>query len=119
MYFQGKTYLQSPRQELTEAQKDVIAQEWKVFKTDTERRIDKIENRITELKVQLKTSGNTIDNAYGKSIDALEQQNKDLRARMVTYEGNQSDWESFKREFNHDMDKLAQALNDITVNNKG
>jgi hypothetical protein len=37
---------------------------------------------------------------------------------MDTYEKKQSDWESFKREFNHDMDELGQALKDLTVDNK-
>ena len=27
-------------------------------------------------------------------------------------------WESFKREFNHDMSELGDALKDITVDNK-
>ena len=30
----------------------------------------------------------------------------------------QSNWESFKREFNHDMDEIGQALKDLTVDNK-
>jgi hypothetical protein len=29
-----------------------------------------------------------------------------------------SDWQSFKREFNHDMDELGNAFNNLTVNNK-
>jgi hypothetical protein len=28
------------------------------------------------------------------------------------------DWESFKREFNHDVDELGQALKDLTVDNE-
>jgi len=29
-----------------------------------------------------------------------------------------SDWQSFKREFNHDMDELGHSLKDFTVDNK-
>lgn len=100
------------------AQKTASAEEWRAFKADIEEEITKNENRIAELKTQLKKSGKTFDKAYSNRIDTLEQKNKDLRARLVTYESNQSDWESFKREFNHDMDELGKALNDLTVNNK-
>jgi len=41
-----------------------------------------------------------------------------MRARLVAYEKSQSNWESFKREFNHDMDEIGQALKDLTVDNK-
>jgi len=37
---------------------------------------------------------------------------------MDTYEKNQSDWETFELELNHDMDALGQALKDVTVDNK-
>jgi DNA-directed RNA polymerase subunit N (RpoN/RPB10) len=36
----------------------------------------------------------------------------------VAYEKSQSDWEAFKREFNHDMEELGKALKDLTVDNK-
>jgi hypothetical protein len=31
---------------------------------------------------------------------------------------NQSDWVSFKREFNHDMDEIGKAFEDLTIDNK-
>jgi hypothetical protein len=60
-----------------------------------------------------------MDATYIASIDALEQKNAALKSKLNTYENNaQSDWESFKREFNHDMDQLGNSLRDLTVNNK-
>ena len=105
-----------------EAQADAIkvanAEEWSVFKSDAEIKIKENEVRIGELKVKMKKSGKTFDAMYDKNIIALEQKNKDLRTKISNYESNQSDWEAFKREFNHDMDELGQALKDLTVNNK-
>ena len=105
-----------------EAQADAIkvanAEEWRVFKSDAEIKIKENEVRIGELKVKMKKSGKTFDAMYEKNIIALEQKNKDLRAKISNYESNQSDWEAFKREFNHDMDELGQAIKDLTVNNK-
>jgi chromosome segregation ATPase len=93
-------------------------EEWKAFKTETELQIKANENRIAELRAKMKKSGKTFDEMYEKNINNLEQKNKDLKARLNGYETNQSDWESFKREFNHDMDELGQALKDLTVDNK-
>jgi outer membrane murein-binding lipoprotein Lpp len=105
-----------------EAQADAIkvanAEEWRVFKSDAEVKIKENEIRIGELKIKMKKSGKTFDEMYEKNIIALEQKNKDLRTKISNYESNQSDWEAFKREFNHDMDELGLAIKDLTVNNK-
>ena len=61
----------------------------------------------------MNVSGKTMSNIYENRIKALEEQNKDLKARIYTYETNQSDWETFKREFNRDMDALGKALKDF------
>jgi chromosome segregation ATPase len=99
-------------------QKAAVAEEWRVFKADTDIRIKANESAVVDLKAKMKTSGKKMDDVYSASIDALEQKNKDLQARLDNYEKNQSDWASFKREFNHDMDELGQAFKDLTVNNK-
>ena len=81
-------------------------------------KIKENEVRIAELKVKMKKPGKILDPLYEKKIEMLEQKNIDLKAKMEAYEKNQSDWESFKREFNHDMDELGSALKDLTVDNK-
>jgi hypothetical protein len=105
-------------QELKEAQRVATAEEWKAFKIETEAKIAKNEIRIGELRVKLNQPGTTFDNSLANRIDNLEQKNKDLRIRLGNYGQNQSNWDSFKREFNHDMDELGKALADFTVNNK-
>ncbi len=110
---------------LEEAQKEADAklikaandQEWISFKPAAEEKIKANEIRIAELKAAKKEPGKTFDGVYEKRIDALEQQNKDLQARIDAYDKNHSDWETFKREFNHDMDELGDALRDLTVDN--
>ena len=100
------------------AQKAANAEEWRVFKSEIEIKIKDNENLLAELKTKKKSSGKSLDATYTKSIEALEQRNKDLNARLMAYDKGQSDWDSFKREFNHDMDELGNALKNITVNNK-
>ena len=100
------------------ANREAIAAEWASFKVSTEIKIAENEATIADLKVKMKKSGKTLDKLYEKKIDMLEEQNKNLRSRLNSYENNQSDWETFKREFNHDMDELGKALKDLTVDNK-
>ena len=101
-----------------EARKAALAEEWRVFKGEAEMKIKTNEARIAELKSKMKTSGKALDALYAKSVDALEERNKALQARIDAYGKGQSDWDVFKREFNHDMDGLGQAFTDLTVNNK-
>ncbi len=101
-----------------EAQKAATADEWKTFRNESQEKIQANEKHIAELKVKMNKPGKLLDAAYAKKIDSLEEKNKDLKRRMDAYEKDQSDWESFKREFNHDMDELGNALKDLTVDNK-
>ena len=66
----------------------------------------------------MKKTGKVVDAVYAENIAVLEQKNRDMRARVDAYEKSQNGWDSFKREFDHDMDELGQALKDLTVNNK-
>jgi len=118
--------VQEARQDLNAAKQDAnaigqelaTAEEWRIFKSESEVKIKDNEIRIGELKVKMSKPGETFDELYAKKIANLEQQNRDMRARLIAYENSQSNWETFKREFNHDMDELGKALKDLTVDNK-
>jgi len=118
--------VQDAKQDLKEVQKDAnaeavkyaSAEEWKTFKMESEVKIHDNEVRIAELKEKMKKSGKALDAVYEEKIDMLEKKNKDLQAKLDAYEKSQSNWESFKREFNHDMDELGHAFADLAVDNK-
>ncbi len=102
-----------------EAQKVATAEEWKMFKSETDLKIKKNEIRIAELRLKMKKPGIIdLDAVYEKRIETLEQKNKDLKTRMDNYETRQSDWEAFQKEFNKDMNDLGQSLTDFTVEHK-
>jgi outer membrane murein-binding lipoprotein Lpp len=113
------------RQDLNEAKKDAYAigqevataEEWATFRSESEVKIRDNEVRIAELNVKMKKPGQVFDELYAKKIANLELQNKEMRVRLIAYEKSQSNWETFKREFNHDMDELGKALKDLTVDN--
>jgi chromosome segregation ATPase len=118
--------VQDAKEELKEARKDENAQaqktatadEWRTFRNESQEKIWANEKHIAELKVKMNKPGKLLDAAYAKKIDSLEEKNRELKRRMDAYEKSQSDWETFKREFNHDMDELGNALKDLTVDNK-
>lgn len=118
--------VQDAEQELMQAQQKADAQaakavndeEWRAFKIDAQEKINKNEARIVELKTKKQKPGKMLDSLYEKRIETLVQKNNELKAKIDAYEMEHSDWETFKREFNHDMDELGQALKDITVDNK-
>ena len=99
-------------------QKAATAEQWKAFKSDSEIKIKENETRIAELKAKKMKPGKMLDSIYQKRIDELELKNNNLRTKISVYENNQSDWESFKNEFNHDIDELGKAFKDIAVDNE-
>jgi preprotein translocase subunit SecG len=110
---------QEANKELLEVKKVATAEEWKAFKNSGDSIINKNEEKIVELKLKMKNSVKSMDDKYEKNIAVLEQKNKDLKVKMETYKNDRNaDWQSFKREFNHDMDEIGQALKDLTVDNK-
>lgn len=112
----AKENVEDAKQDLREAQRELNA-EYPTFKTDAEQRITANENRIAELRQKINTGGKPLDNMREQRIKDLEQKNADLRARLYGYEKERSDWEEFKREFNHDMDELGNAISDLGKDN--
>lgn len=93
-------------------------QEWISFKANAEATIADNNVRIVELRAQMKKPGKTFDKVYEERINDLEKKNSNLQSKIDAYEKQHSDWTAFKNEFNQDMDVVAQALRDLTVNNK-
>ncbi|WP_310556914.1 hypothetical protein [Flavobacterium sp.] len=92
--------------------------EWQDYKMEANKTISENETRIMELQTAMKKPGKTFDAAYKKNIEALVDKNEALKTRITDYENNQTDWETFKREFDSDMTGLGQAFKDLTINNK-
>lgn len=122
----ARAKVQDAKKDLKDAQKDAViatqavatAEQWEAFRNASDLKIKANEVRIGELTVKMKRPGEIFDAIYEKKITDLELQNREMRSRLVAYETSQSNWETFKREFNHDMDAIGQALKDLTVDNK-
>jgi outer membrane murein-binding lipoprotein Lpp len=111
--------LDDAKKELKDARKATTQEEWEAFNANTNAKITENENRIADMKARMKRTGQSIDAEYARKIEALEQKNNEIKVKIETYKNDsKSDWESFKEEYNRDMDELGQALKNLTVNNK-
>jgi hypothetical protein len=90
-------------------------EEWKTFRSESVLKIRDNEIRLTKLNIKMKKSGGVIDTRFGKKISILELQNRDMKARLESYEKIQSNWITFKREFNNDMVSIVDELKDLTL----
>ncbi|MES2478540.1 MAG: hypothetical protein V4561_05610 [Bacteroidota bacterium] len=118
----AKEEVQEKKEELVDAQQEATqaavvaanAEEWQVFKNATQAKIDENQAVIAELrKRKRKASDEMTEDAYKIKIDEYQMANKQLRQRMDDYERNQSDWATFKGQFNRDLDQLSQSIKDM------
>jgi chromosome segregation ATPase len=122
----AKDKVADAKENLTEAQKTANAEAekvanvaaWKAYKAEAEVKIKANDVRVAELKTMMKKAGKSTSTMYKENVAILEKKNATMKARILDYDKSQSNWESFKTEFNHDMDELGTALKDFTVNNK-
>ena len=116
---EAKEDLNDAKVELSDARRAATEQEWKAFKDSTNAAIDQNEIRIAKMKADLKNTGKTIDAEYQKKIMELEEKNKEIKSKLDMYKNDaDSDWQSFKKEYRHDMDDLGELLKNFTVKNK-
>jgi len=118
--------LQEAKEDVRDAQQEVAdslhraatAEEYEAFKTEVQVKIKKNNDRIAELRVKRSKPGKAMDEYYETRIVALEKRNAELKVEIDSYDKSRSDWEQFKREFNHDMDELGEAIEDLFEDNK-
>lgn len=107
------------KQNLVEAKQDLKdtkidnANEWLVFKAESEAKILDNEKRIGELKVKMNKSGNTFDGLYRTRIEKLEAKNIELKSKLNSYDGNETEWKTFKSDFNRDMNEIGNNIKDL------
>jgi hypothetical protein len=108
-------------QDLKAAQNTAVAEDWDAFKAQSEAKIRMNELSIADLKDRMSMSERKDDALYLEKINKLGKQNEALKAKIKTHdvtEERKENWDAFKKEFNHDMDELGQALKDLTVKNE-
>lgn len=89
------------------------ADEWRSFKAESEAKIIENDNKITALKVKMNQPGTTFDGMYSNRIEKLQAKNNELRSKLSNYDGNQTDWKTFKSDFNREMNEIGSNIKDL------
>jgi hypothetical protein len=111
----------SAMKDLEAANETANAEDWEAFKAQSEENIRMNELSIADLKDRMTMSQRKEDALYLDKINKHEKQNEALKTRIKTYDVSgyrKENQEAFKREFNHDVKELGQAIKDLAVNNE-
>jgi len=97
--------------------------EWIEFRKEAKAEIAANRAKISELRAEQETAGKLGDKVRQERIEQLQNQNDRLQQDIDQYQprkgdGNNENWQEFKREFRHDMDELGESIRDIGKNNK-
>lgn len=88
------------------------------YKAKSEEKIKSNEGLIAAMKENAKTMKQEVKAQYEKTVLLLEKRNEDLKEKLKNYKQETKEgWESFTREFNHDMTELGTALKDLAKDN--
>jgi septal ring factor EnvC (AmiA/AmiB activator) len=105
------------RKDLTQAQQE-YEEAIEKFREETAAKISDNEHSISEIKTKIANEKKDAQEVYNAKINDLELKNRELQKRLDDYHPDRKDqWDSFKREFNHDLDELGTSLKDFTIDN--
>jgi len=114
---EAKKDLAVSERNLYEAKLDTITN-YEQFKIEAQKIIDAQEKNISEFKANLVSGKKDINAEYEKKLATLENKNNELKRKLADYKDDGKDkWVSFKNEFNHDVNQLGKAFQDLTVDN--
>lgn len=95
------------------------AHEWNDFKKDQQLKLKATELQIADLRKSIATqeTAQKIDSIFQEIVE-LQQKNNILRAKIISYESNQTDWATFKRKVDYDIEELDKVFYNLTTDNK-
>jgi hypothetical protein len=106
------------KEDLRAAKVDSAA-DFQKFKTNAEWNIGENRRSLVALKMKKSSDNVAIKEEFNKQVLLLEKRNNDLNKKIAESDNVKTTmWTSFKTEFNHDMDELSDAINDIGSKNK-
>ena len=117
--------VQDAKNDLADSQRNLYAirldtiSNYEQFKLEAEKILIVQEKNIADLKARLASEKKVINVDYDKKLAELENKNSELERKLADYKDDGQDkWNSFKAEFNHDIDELGKAFKDLTVENR-
>lgn len=98
---------------------DEYVSEIEAYRIETAKKIEENNRSIAAFNLRVEGEKKEAKAQYKKDIAALEQKNSDMQKKLDEYkaEGKEG-WETFKAEFNHDMEELGRAFSGLTEKSK-
>lgn len=102
---------------------DIYQEDWRKerdqFRADLNKRIEKNKKDIRSLKSEAQNQKENNRKKYNDAITDLGKRNDRLLMKLGDYKDDSKDnWQNFKREINHDMDELTNAITDLMTTSK-
>jgi hypothetical protein len=86
------------------------------YRKDAEMRISENEKNILQFNERIKSQKVEAKKEYEEKIDALNQKNSDMKLKLADFKDeNRANWESFKTDFNREMDDLGNSILNFTI----
>ena len=105
------------RKDLTVA-REAYLKEIEDYRLETADKINTNNTNIIILKAKIEDQKKDVKAMYKNKLAELELKNSEMKKKMEEYKSNgKENWDAFKTEFNHDMEELGKAFNDLTINN--
>jgi len=104
-------------QDLNKA-RDSYDDEVKKFRKEMEQKIADNEMKIADFNFKIANEKLKDKLEYEQKTNALELRNKTMKKKLDEYKGdNIAVWESFKSEYNNDMNELQKSIKDLEIEN--
>jgi hypothetical protein len=102
---------------------DIYQEDWRKerdqFRADLNKRIEKNKKDIRSLKSEAQNQKENNRKKYNDAITDLGKRNDRLLMKLGDYKDDSKDnWQNFKREINHDIDELTNAITDLMTTSK-
>ena len=89
------------------------------YRLVTIKRIQDNEKSMNDFKLRIAKEKLKAKKEYEKKLTELEKKNTDLKKKMADYKAEGSEkWNSFKVEFNKEMDELSKSIKDLISKDK-
>lgn len=109
--------VEAAQKDLEKAQQEYLA-DVENYRRQTALKIQANNKSISDFNASVEAEKAEVKAAYKIKIAELEKKNNDLQLKLDGYKADSKDkWETFKMEFNRDMDQLGTALRDLTTRN--
>jgi len=112
----AKEDVMEANRELEEARMD--SAEYVNYRDEMEVKLRDYEQKLEEMKADIQSKGKDVQEKYNENLNTLKAKNENLKAKIREYQRDASaSWDSFKMDFNREMDELGKSISETAEKN--